>query len=30
MEMDLGIKTLIMFEQIYRSYRIPNNEPYHK
>lgn len=30
MEMDLGIKTLIMFEQIYRSYRIVNNEPYHK
>lgn len=30
MEMDLGIKTLIMFEQIYRSYRIINNEPYHK
>jgi 23S rRNA (pseudouridine1915-N3)-methyltransferase len=30
MEMDLGIKTLIMFEQIYRSYRILNNEPYHK
>jgi 23S rRNA (pseudouridine1915-N3)-methyltransferase len=30
MEMDLGIKTLIMFEQVYRSYRILNNEPYHK
>ncbi|MGR6904598.1 23S rRNA (pseudouridine(1915)-N(3))-methyltransferase RlmH [Lysinibacillus sp. BSL11] len=30
MEMDLGIKTLIMFEQIYRSFRILNNEPYHK
>ncbi|MFG6497271.1 23S rRNA (pseudouridine(1915)-N(3))-methyltransferase RlmH [Fictibacillus sp. UD] len=29
-EMDLGIKTLIMFEQIYRSYRILGNEPYHK
>lgn len=30
MEMDLGIKALIIFEQIYRSYRILNNEPYHK
>lgn len=30
MEIDLGIQTLIMFEQIYRSYRILNNEPYHK
>lgn len=30
MEMELGTKTLIMFEQIYRAYRILNNEPYHK
>ncbi|MCM3624841.1 23S rRNA (pseudouridine(1915)-N(3))-methyltransferase RlmH [Brevibacillus borstelensis] len=30
MEMDLGLKTTIIFEQIYRAYRILNNEPYHK
>lgn len=30
MDMDLGLQTVIMFEQIYRSYRIINNEPYHK
>ena len=30
MEMDLGLKMTIIFEQIYRSYRIINNEPYHK
>lgn len=30
MEMDVGIKSLILFEQIYRAYRILNNEPYHK
>lgn len=30
MEMDLGLKATIIFEQIYRSYRIINNEPYHK
>ncbi|MED2009832.1 23S rRNA (pseudouridine(1915)-N(3))-methyltransferase RlmH [Brevibacillus borstelensis] len=30
MEMDLGLITTIIFEQIYRAYRILNNEPYHK
>ena len=30
MEMDLGLATTIVFEQIYRSYRIINNQPYHK
>lgn len=30
MEMDAGLKTTIVFEQIYRSYRIINNHPYHK
>jgi len=30
MEMDIGMKTMIMYEQIYRAYRILNNEPYHK
>ncbi|KAA2302262.1 50S rRNA methyltransferase, partial [Clostridioides difficile] len=30
MEMDLGLKTTIVFEQIYRAYRIINNHPYHK
>ena len=30
MEMDLGLKVTIIFEQIYRSYRIINKEPYHK
>lgn len=30
MEMDLGLMTTIVLEQIYRSYRILNNQPYHK
>lgn len=30
MEMDPGLKATILFEQIYRAYRIINNEPYHK
>lgn len=30
MEMDLGLQTTILFEQIYRSYRIINNQAYHK
>ncbi|NLM12271.1 MAG: 23S rRNA (pseudouridine(1915)-N(3))-methyltransferase RlmH [Epulopiscium sp.] len=30
MDMDLGLMTTILFEQIYRSYRIINNQPYHK
>lgn len=30
MEMDFGLQTLIVFEQIYRAYRIINNHPYHK
>lgn len=30
MEMDLGLTATIIFEQIYRSYRILNNQPYHK
>lgn len=30
MEMDLGLNATIVFEQIYRSYRILNNQPYHK
>ncbi|KAE9635662.1 23S rRNA (pseudouridine(1915)-N(3))-methyltransferase RlmH [Defluviitalea raffinosedens] len=30
MEMDLGLTATILFEQIYRAYRIINNEPYHK
>jgi 23S rRNA (pseudouridine1915-N3)-methyltransferase len=30
MEMDLGLMTTIAFEQLYRAYRILNNEPYHK
>ncbi|MGG1674019.1 23S rRNA (pseudouridine(1915)-N(3))-methyltransferase RlmH [Paenibacillus sp. NRS-1783] len=30
MEMDLGLKTTILFEQVYRAYRIINNHPYHK
>nr|WP_289137964.1 23S rRNA (pseudouridine(1915)-N(3))-methyltransferase RlmH [uncultured Brevibacillus sp.] len=29
-EMDLGLKTTIIFEQIYRAYVILNNETYHK
>ncbi|WP_096549991.1 23S rRNA (pseudouridine(1915)-N(3))-methyltransferase RlmH [Ureibacillus thermosphaericus] len=30
MNMDVGIQTLLLFEQIYRAYRIIHNEPYHK
>ncbi|MBE0342015.1 50S rRNA methyltransferase [Paenibacillus sp. 28ISP30-2] len=30
MEMSSGSKTTILFEQIYRAYRIINNHPYHK
>ena len=30
MEMDLGLTATIIFEQIYRSYKIIFNEPYHK
>jgi 23S rRNA (pseudouridine1915-N3)-methyltransferase len=30
MEMDIGLKATIIFEQIYRAYRILNNQPYHK
>lgn len=30
MNMDLGLTTTIIFEQIYRSYRIINNQAYHK
>ncbi|WP_342427588.1 23S rRNA (pseudouridine(1915)-N(3))-methyltransferase RlmH [Paenibacillus sp. FSL L8-0158] len=30
MEMDLGLETTILFEQVYRAYRIINNHPYHK
>ncbi|MDG5789437.1 23S rRNA (pseudouridine(1915)-N(3))-methyltransferase RlmH [Evansella sp. AB-P1] len=30
MEMDIGLKTMIMYEQIYRAYRILHNQPYHK
>ena len=30
MDMDAGLKATIMFEQLYRAYRIINNEPYHK
>lgn len=30
MNMDLGLITTIIFEQIYRSYRIINNQAYHK
>ncbi|MDF2881158.1 MAG: rRNA methyltransferase [Clostridiaceae bacterium] len=30
MEMDLGLKGTIIFEQIYRAYRIINNQAYHK
>lgn len=29
-DMCVSILTLIVYEQIYRSYRILNNEPYHK
>ncbi|MDP4178367.1 MAG: 23S rRNA (pseudouridine(1915)-N(3))-methyltransferase RlmH [Bacillota bacterium] len=30
MDMNLGLQSVITYEQIYRSYRIINNEPYHK
>jgi len=30
MEMDMNILAIIIFEQIYRAFRIINNEPYHK
>ncbi|QUG43750.1 23S rRNA (pseudouridine(1915)-N(3))-methyltransferase RlmH [Psychrobacillus sp. INOP01] len=30
MDMDLGSSTLVIFEQLYRAYRILKNEPYHK
>lgn len=30
MEMDFGLQTTVLFEQIYRAYRINNNHPYHK
>ncbi|MFR2838810.1 MAG: 23S rRNA (pseudouridine(1915)-N(3))-methyltransferase RlmH [Zhenhengia sp.] len=30
MDMDLGLTTTVTFEQIYRAYRILNNQPYHK
>ncbi|MFW5437856.1 23S rRNA (pseudouridine(1915)-N(3))-methyltransferase RlmH [Paenibacillus apiarius] len=30
MEMDFGLQTAVLFEQIYRAYRIINNHPYHK
>lgn len=30
MEMDLGLKCTIIYEQIYRAYRIINNQAYHK
>lgn len=30
MEMDFGLQTTLLFEQIYRAYRIINNHPYHK
>lgn len=30
MEMDFGLITTIAFEQLYRTYRILNNQPYHK
>lgn len=30
MEMDLGLITTIIFEQLYRAYRIMSNQPYHK
>lgn len=30
MDMSCDLLTTVMFEQIYRSYRILNNEPYHK
>ncbi|GGG06928.1 23S rRNA (pseudouridine(1915)-N(3))-methyltransferase RlmH [Paenibacillus aceti] len=30
MEMNFGLQTTVLFEQIYRAYRIINNHPYHK
>lgn len=30
MDMDLGLTSTVIFEQIYRAYRILNNQPYHK
>lgn len=30
MEMEPGLQATIIFEQIYRAYRILNNQPYHK
>lgn len=30
MEMEPGLAATIVYEQIYRAYRIINNEPYHK
>jgi 23S rRNA (pseudouridine1915-N3)-methyltransferase len=30
MEMNFELKVAILFEQIYRAYRIVNNHPYHK
>ena len=30
MNLDIGTLTTILFEQIYRGYRILNNHPYHK
>lgn len=30
MDMDLDIQGMIIYEQVYRAYRILNNEPYHK
>lgn len=30
MDMDLGLLTTIVYEQIYRAYRIINNHSYHK
>lgn len=30
MQIDIGLKTMIIFEQIYRAYRILHNQPYHK
>lgn len=30
MDMDLGLTSTVVFEQIYRAFRILNNQPYHK
>ena len=30
MDMEIGLQATILFEQIYRAYRIINNQPYHK